>query len=116
MPSFISRSDAVSFCLSLENVYEDYPFDDDNWTIMRHRDNKKIFACIFERNDRMWINVKCRPEWGDFLRKVYDSVIPAYHMNKKHWCSIILDGSVPPDEIKSMICESYKLTAPKCRN
>lgn len=113
MSSFLSRADAVNFCLSFCSVYEDYPFDDDNWTVMRHKGNKKIFACIFERQGKIWMNLKCRPEWGDFFKNAYVSVVPAYHMNKKHWISIIFDGTVPDSKIKNMICESYTLTAPK---
>lgn len=113
MSCFLTRSDTVNFCLSFDNVFEDYPFNDNNWTVIRHKDNKKIFACIFNRGNKIWINIKSRPEWGAFLRKVYSSVIPAYHMNKKHWNSIILDGTVPDEEIKNMICESYMLTSQK---
>lgn len=49
------------------------------------------------------------PEWILVWRETYDSVVPAYHMNKKHWNSIILDGSVPDEDIKRMIGESYDL-------
>lgn len=105
-----NRSEIITFCSRLKNVYEDYPFRDSNWTVMRHIENKKIFACIFEREDKIWINIKCDTEWRDFWRNTYHSVIPAYHMNKKHWNSIIMDGSVPKQDIIRMIEESYKLT------
>ncbi len=111
----LQRSEAISFCLTLENVYEDYPFHDVNWCVMRHQKNQKVFAWIFDREDAVWINVKCSPEWRDFWRQTYPSILPAYHLNKEHWNSIILDGTVPEEEIKRMICESYDLTAPKNR-
>ena len=111
----ISRNEAIAFCLSMPDSYEDYPFDDANWTVMRHKSNKKIFACIFERSGRIWINVKGRPEQCDFWRSVFESIIPAYHMNKIHWNSIILDGSVPEDTIKNLISESYELTKKRIR-
>lgn len=63
----------------------------------------------------MWLNVKGNPAELDFLRGVYESVLPAYHMNKEHWNSIILDGSVPKEDICRMIDESYVLTLPKRR-
>lgn len=111
-----NRAEAIAFCLSLENVYEDYPFHDGNeWTVMRHRGNKKVFAWIFEKDDAIWINVKCNPEWCDFWRNTYESILPGWHLNKKHWNSIILDGTVPEKEIKRMIEESYDLTKPKKR-
>lgn len=108
-----TRQDAIDFCLSLEETYEDYPFHDFNWTIMRHRDNKKMFAAIYEHLGNIWINVKCNPELTYMWRKAFKSVIPAYHMNKYHWNSIILDGTVPLDDIKNMIFDSYQLTISK---
>lgn len=109
------REEATAFCLSFQGVYEDYPFSDKNWCVIRHRKNKKVFAWIFERHDKMWINVKCHPQWRDFWRSAFDSVIPAYHLNKEHWNSIILDGSVPDEDIAKMVRESYELTKPKVK-
>ena len=57
--------------------------------------------------------VKTDPEWRDVFRQTFSSVIPAYHLNKEHWNSIILDETVPEKDIKRMISESYDLTAPK---
>jgi len=108
-----TREDAIRYCKSFKNVIEDYPFHDDNWTLMRHKSNKKSYACIYEHQDNIWINVKCIPEWRDFWRSTFESIVPAYHMNKDHWNSIILDGTVPEKEIQRMIGESYDLTKPK---
>jgi len=69
-----------------------------------------VFAWIYEKDGFIWVNVKCNPEWRDFFRDAFPSVVPAYHLNKEHWNSIILDGSVPEDDIKRMIEESYELT------
>lgn len=108
-----TRKDATDYCLSLKNTYEDYPFHDFNWTVMRHEGNKKMFAAIFEHMGQIWINVKCDPNLAYMWRSSHKSVIPAYHMNKYHWNSIILDGTVPDDDIKNMIEDSYDLTKPK---
>lgn len=108
-----SREEAIAYCSKLNEVYEDYPFRDSNWTVMRHQKNKKMFACIFEREGHIWINVKCDLEWRDFWRSAFSSVIPAYHLNKTHWNSIILDETVPENDIKRMIDESYMLTKEK---
>lgn len=62
-----TRQEAIAACLQLPDVYEDYPFDDFNWTAIRHRANQKIFALIFERENHIWINVKAQPMWGRFL-------------------------------------------------
>ena len=72
--------------------------------------NKKTFALIYDKDGYVWINVKCDPEWREFWRNAFESVVPAYHMNKTHWNSIILDGSVPDKDIQRMIGESYDLT------
>ncbi|RHP31195.1 MmcQ/YjbR family DNA-binding protein [Lachnotalea sp. AF33-28] len=106
----LTREEAISFCLTLKDVYEDYPFRDPNWTVIRHRANKKVFAWIYEKDGRIWINVKCDPQWRDFFRSAFPSVVPGYHLNKEHWNSIILDGTVPEKEIRKMIGESYELT------
>ena len=104
-----TREEAIRYCLTFPEVYEDYPYEDPNWTCMRIRTSRRIFAWIFERQGRIWINVKCDPSWREFWRSAYESVVPAYHMNKVHWNSIILDGSVPRKEICRMIGESYDL-------
>ena len=109
----LTRKEAVEACLALPGTYEDQPFDDLNWTCMRHSSNKKIFAMIFEHEGRIWLNIKNDPAWGDFWRREYSSVVPAYHMNKLHWSSIILDGSVDEDVIRRIISDSYDLTAPR---
>lgn len=104
-----TRDEVIKYCLKLPGTYEDYPFHDDNWTVMRMKETRKGFAFIYERNGTVWINVKCSTEWRDFWREAYVGVVPAYHMNKEHWNSIILDGTVPYREVKRMIAESYDL-------
>ena len=108
-----TREEVVAFCATFPNVYKDAPFHDDNWVLMRHKENKKTFACIYERQGHIWINVKCDPQWRDFWREAFTSVIPAYHMNKEHWNSIILDGTVPDGDVERMLEESYRLTEKK---
>ncbi|MBR2490572.1 MAG: MmcQ/YjbR family DNA-binding protein [Ruminiclostridium sp.] len=109
----MTRKEVVAACLEFPFAYEDYPFDDHNWTVMRHQGNKKIFAAIFQREGRIWINVKAEPLAGDFWRRAYPAVIPAYHMNKTHWVSMILDGTMTEQDILRLIRDSYDLTAPK---
>ncbi|MGG1247679.1 MmcQ/YjbR family DNA-binding protein [Bacillus spizizenii] len=108
-----TREEAIDYCLSFKDAYEDYPFRDKNWTLMRHVKNRKVFAWIFEKNDRIWINVKCETGFLDFWKHKYTSVVPAFHLNKDHWNSIILDGTVPEEDIYDMIKQSYLLTKTK---
>ena len=77
---------------------------------MRHNSSKHAFAWIYEREGNIWINVKCDPEWIEFWRNAFAAVVPGYHQNKKHWNSLILDGSIPDQDIERMINESYDLT------
>lgn len=109
------KQDAIDYCLTYKNVYEDYPFHDPNWCVIRHRENNKVFAWIFDKDGYVWINVKCDPQWREFWREAFASVIPAYHLNKTYWNSIILDGTVPRADIERMIGESYDLTGGKKR-
>ena len=107
------RREVIDYCLTFKNVFEDYPFHDDNWCVIRHKKSKKVFVWIFDKDGYVWVNVKCDVEWRDFWRNAFDSVIPAYHLNKTYWNSIILDGTIPVEDIKRMIGESYDLTRGK---
>lgn len=82
---------------------------------MRHANKGKWFALIFEKEGRLCINLKCDPMEADFLRSVYKNVIPAWHMNKTHWNTIILGGDVPEQALFAMIQSSFDLTKPKTR-
>ena len=87
--------------------------------VFRHRENGKWFALAMAvpreklglpGGGRAWVlNVKVDPQWRDFWRDAYEAVIPGWHQNKEHWNTVILDGSVPEEEIKRMIAESYDL-------
>ena len=104
-----TREEAIKYGLSFPYTYKEAPFHDPNWQLIRVRLNKKAFLWTYERNGYINLNVKVDPQWRDLWRKTYHSVIPGWHQNKKHWNTIILDGSVPDKEIKRMIAESYDL-------
>lgn len=111
----MNRQELISYCLTMPDTYEDYPFHDVNWTVIRCKQNNKVFAWIFERQEQIWINLKVHPEWRDFWRNSFSSILPAYHLNKEHWNSVIMDGSIPEGTVKQLIAESYDLVKPKRR-
>ena len=104
-----TREEALKYGLSFKNVYEEKPFHDQNRQLVRVRKSKKAFLWIYERDGYINLNVKVDPQWRDFWRSAYDSVIAGYHQNKEHWNTLILDGSIPDKDIKRMISESYDL-------
>lgn len=104
-----TRKEALEYGLSFPNTYQDAPFHDPNWQLVRVKKSKKVFLWTYERDGFINLNVKLDPEWRDFWRSTYSSVIPGWHQNKEHWSTIILDGSIPRKDIERMIAESYDL-------
>lgn len=106
-----TRDEALSYGLGFPDTYQDAPFRDDNWQLVRFGGNKKAFLWTYERNGLINLNVKVAPGWRDFWRKAYESVIPGWHQNKDNWNTIILDGTIPETDIKRMIAESYDIVS-----
>lgn len=108
-----TREEALRYGLSFPNVYQDAPFHDDNWVLVRYKGNKKAFLWTYEYEGTMRINIKVDPAWRDFWRQTYEAVLPGYHQNKEHWNTVLLDGTIPDEEIRRMIAESYDLVTGK---
>ncbi|HLW21517.1 MAG TPA: MmcQ/YjbR family DNA-binding protein [Cyclobacteriaceae bacterium] len=93
------------YCLSRPGSSEDTPFDANT---LCFRVGGKIYALLdidlFES-----VNLKCDPEWAVELREEHDGIVPGYHMNKKHWNTVKLDGSVPDPLILKLLDHSYDL-------
>ena len=104
-----TRKQALTYGLSFPDTYQDAPFHDTNWQLVRYRGNDKAFLWTYERDGLINLNVKVDPDKAMFWRSMYPSVIPGYHQNKEHWNTIILDGSIPDRDVKQMIRESYDL-------
>ena len=105
----ITREEVLKFGLSFQNTYEERPFHDQNWQLVRVKGSRKAFLWIYDRDGYVNLNVKADPEWRDFWRSAYEAVTAGYHQNKEHWNTLILDGSIPDKDIKRMIAESYDL-------
>jgi predicted DNA-binding protein (MmcQ/YjbR family) len=93
------------YCLSKQGATEGFPFGEDTLVFKVY---EKIFALVNLDGD-LSINLKCDPAFALELRERHSSVTPGYHMNKKHWNTIILDGTVPDKEVFSWIDHSYNL-------
>lgn len=111
MDNITVRNEILAYGLSFPDTYQDAPFHDNNWQLVRVKGNNKAFLWTYERDGYININVKVSPEWRDMWRSTYDSVIPGYHQNKEHWNTVILDDSIPDEDVKRMIAESYDIVA-----
>ena len=106
----MNKEEIIKYCLTLENTYKDCPFPDDFESVtMKHLKNKKWFALIMNVNNKLYLNVKTDPNYSDILRNTYDYIIPAYHMNKEHWNTIIIDEKVDEDLVKELIEQNMVL-------
>ena len=107
----MNKEEIINFCLELANTYEDYPFPDDMESVtMKHRENNKWFALIMSVKGSLYLNIKTDPDYSDLLRKTYDYIIPAYHMNKQHWNTIIISEKCDRKLVEELIEQSYDLT------
>ena len=98
------------YALSLENVSEGFPFGEDTLVMKIYN---KIFLLISLSSPVLEFNVKCNSEYAEELREIYSSVVPGYHMNKKHWNTVIVDGTIPASLLKQFVYDSYKLVKGK---
>ncbi len=106
-----TREEAIAYALTFPDSYPDTPFRDPDWKLVRVKGSKKAFLWTYEKDGYIHLSVKADPEWRDFWRSAFESVVPAWHLNKKHWNTIILDGTVPEQDIRRMIAESYDLVS-----
>lgn len=97
------------YCLSKPDTTESFPFD--NVTLV-FKVKGKMFALTNTDGD-FTINIKCDPEKTIELREHYPCVLPGYHMDKKHWNTLLMDGSVINDMLKEWISDSYNLVVSK---
>jgi predicted DNA-binding protein (MmcQ/YjbR family) len=100
------RDDAHAACVRKPGAVETYPFGPDTAV---YKVGGKMFALMPRSSDPPRLSLKCDPEWAEVLRKAYTAVEPGYHLNKKHWNTITLDGSVSDDELDELIEHSYSL-------
>ena len=104
----MTHKEVEEYLLSLPNARLDYPFGQD---VAVYKVGDKMFALIREGKDPVQISLKADPELSKLLRQKYDEVMPGYHLNKKHWNTIILSGQLGWPEVQDLIRHSYDLVA-----
>ena len=98
------------YILEMPNSVREYPFGEG---VAVYKASDKMFALISEGKDPVQISLKCDPLLAQTLRERYESVMPGYHLNKKHWNTIVLTGQMPWQEVKDLIRHSYQLVTDK---
>lgn len=101
----IDRENLRSYCLAKRGAFEDFPFGDD---VAVYKVMGKVFALLPVAAAPLSISLKCDPFLAGMLRETYPAVTPGWHLNKKHWNSVKVDGSVADDEIEEWIDHSYE--------
>ena len=94
------------YILSMPNARLDYPFGKE---VAVYKVDDKMFALISETKDPINLSLKCDPQLSTLLREKYESVMPGYHLNKKHWNTLILSGQLSWPEVQDLIRLSYRL-------
>ena len=97
-----------TYVLSMPNTRLDYPFGEG---VAVYKVKDKMFALISEGKDPVRISLKCDPTLSKLLREKYTEVMEGYHLNKKHWNTIILSGQLSWEEVQALIRHSYDLVA-----
>lgn len=108
----MNHEQVKAYLLARPEAEEDYPFGPD---VSVFKIRGKMFATLGFETGVARINLKCDPEEAIALRDIFDAVQPGYHMNKAHWNTVILDGSIPKGETERMIDRSYGLVVKKLK-
>jgi predicted DNA-binding protein (MmcQ/YjbR family) len=103
-----THKEVEEYLLSMPNAKLDYPFGED---VAVYKVKDKMFALVREKKEPIQLSLKCDPVLAETLRAKYDTVMPGYHLNKKHWNTVVLTGQLSWDEIQDLIKHSYSLVA-----
>lgn len=102
----MTLSQLLDYALAKPDVEQSLPFGPD---VLVLKTNGKMFLLVPLDTDPMRFNAKCDPERAAQLREEYTGILPGYHMNKKYWNTVLLDGSVPGVLVRQLIDHSYEL-------
>ena len=110
----MTHKDFDEYLLSYANVWLDFPFGEGSSVYkIGHKETGegKLFAIIANDSKPLRISLKCDPQLAINLREKYESIVPGYHLNKKHWNTVLYTGQLSDDEIKDLIRHSYELVS-----
>jgi predicted DNA-binding protein (MmcQ/YjbR family) len=102
----MTRDEVLAACLAHRGAVEDYPFGDE---VAVFKVGGRMFALVSLLGDPGSVHLKCDPDVALELRDRYAAVRPGYHLNKRHWNTVELDGSIDDDELRDMVTHSYEL-------
>jgi len=98
-----------TFCMSMPGATETFPFDPG--VSVFKAPSGKMFAITAESSEPLDVSVKCDPDISEALRAEFESIMPGYHLNKRHWITITLGGDVPDRRVRQLIQDSYDLVS-----
>ena len=110
----MNHKDIEEYILSFPNTWLDYPFGEGTSVYkIGHKETGegKMYALIDDNSKPLRISLKCDPNLAETLREKYETVVPGYHLNKKHWNTIICSGQLSDEEIKDLVRLSHDLVA-----
>jgi len=110
----MTHTELHDYLLSFSNVWLDFPFGEDTSVYkIGHTETGggKMFALVADASKPLRLSLKCDPGLAERLRETYETVLPGYHLSKKHWNTILMTGQVPEDELRSLISLSYRLVS-----
>jgi predicted DNA-binding protein (MmcQ/YjbR family) len=102
----MNATELKEFCLTLLGSRETFPFDGETSVF---KVGGKMFALSHLAGKPLSVSLKCDPDFAEHLRATYPAVTAGYHLNKRHWNSIVIDGSIPDEMLRDLIRDSYDL-------
>lgn len=102
----MDRSTVEAYILSLPDAVREYPFGEG---VAVYKAGGKMFALMSEQQEPVNLSLKCDPQLSQVLRERYESVMPGYHLSKKHWNTLVLSGQLPWGDVQDLIRHSYAL-------
>jgi predicted DNA-binding protein (MmcQ/YjbR family) len=106
----VTRQELRDWCLSMPGAIEDFPFTPG---VSVFKVAGKMFALLPLAAEPLTVSVKCDPVLAESLRSSYASVVPGYHLNKRHWLTVTLNEDAPDEMVRDLVQDSYDLVKPK---